>query len=115
MLPIGSKTTRRIDQRSHQHTQGRKIDQRSQQFYLYKRVWSCGHFCKIEKRILTKPAGPPSKSRHATLCEHQGSATESPPDRWSERTGLLEAAVAGAQKSIGRLEKQGELHPGPFS
>ena len=43
---------------------------------------------------------------HATLRGQQGSATENPPDRWSERTGLLEAAVAGTHKSIGRLEKR---------
>jgi hypothetical protein len=54
-LPIGSKTTRRVDQWSHQHTSGCKIDQPSQQFYWCKIVWRCGHFCKIDKGILTNP------------------------------------------------------------
>ena len=36
LLPIGSKITHRVVQWSHQHTQGSKIDQRSQQFYLCK-------------------------------------------------------------------------------
>lgn len=61
MLPIGSKITRRVDQWSHQHTQGSKIDQRSQQFHLYKLLGSCGLFCNIDKGILTKPAGSRQK------------------------------------------------------
>ena len=61
MLPIGSKITRRVDQWSHQHTQGSKIDQRSQQFHLYKLLGSCGLFCNKDKGIITQPAGSRQK------------------------------------------------------
>ena len=72
MLPIGSKITRRVDQWSHQHTQGSKIDQRSQQFHLYKLLGSGGLFCNKDKGIITQPAG--SCQKRSDQIKHSAGA-----------------------------------------
>ena len=72
LLPIGSKITRRVDQWSHQHTQGSKIDQRSQQFHLYKLLGSCGLFCNKDKGIITQPAG--SCQKRSDQIKHSAGA-----------------------------------------
>ena len=74
-LPIGSKTTCRVKQWNRQHTQGRKIDQRSQQFFLCKLFGSCGLFCNKNKGIIKYTfenfSNKNEKTAHSVICQYK--------------------------------------------